>query len=153
MTRNQKTSLCAIVLFVVLISACAQRQPRFCEPCEQAARFGVNYRQALAQAEKGNARALSVLFRVADKLDGAGAETYCGDLERLLKMYGDAKFAALLSKEADNVRGNVLSSLDFAFDVYEHHERWSKKFPATFHAGTHKFHYRPWPETQAKRRG
>jgi hypothetical protein len=91
----------------------------------------------LAEAERGNVQALSVLFRVADKLDGLGAEVYCGDLERLLEHYGDAGFAGSLSKEQKKIRERVVDSLDFAFEVHRNHENWSRKFPKTYRLGSH----------------
>ena len=143
-----------IVLLLVglFLCGCAGAKNEFCEPCEQAARAGVDYRKTLAEAQARNERGLSGLFRVADKLDGAGSEIYSSDIRQLLESYGDTAFSTRLSKETKKVREAVVDSLDFAFEVYAHHTKWSHIFPETYRLGSHdrekraRAYYRRHPE-------
>ena len=129
-----------VAVTTLVISVNIFGKSEFCEPCEQAARAGVNYHEALARAKKRNKEALAVLFRVGLQLDGAASEVYCSDLKHLLDSYGDAEFAHCLGKEPVNVRERILGSLDFAYRAFddERNDKWSEEFPSTYRSGSHK---------------
>ena len=106
-------------------------------PARQAAQAGVDYAEAYRQAKSGDSKALSVLFKVTDKLDGAGAEEHSGNLQGLLKINGDTAFAAVLAAESKKVREAVIDALDFGFIVIQRQQNWSKSFPSTYRLGLH----------------
>ena len=107
--------------------------------CEQAARVGIDYRHAYKRAYAGHEDGLATMFRVTPALDGGGAEGHSHDLQKLLTMYGDARFAALLQRESTAVRQSVIDSLDFAFELYVRRSDWSALFPATHAVAPHPF--------------
>jgi hypothetical protein len=107
---------------------------------EQAARVGIDYRHASKRAYAGHEEGLTTMFRVTPALDGGGAEGHSHDLQKLLTMYGDAWFAALLHRESIAVRQSVIDSLDFAFELYAVVQiglRSSRRLMLSLHIGWH----------------
>jgi hypothetical protein len=99
---------------------------------------GIDYGRVLHRARAGDEHSLSILFRVTDKVDGLGSELHCGYLQDLLRLYGDARFAAVLGKETKPVRESVIDSLDFAFAVFSKRLNWSVEFQSTYKLGSHR---------------
>jgi hypothetical protein len=58
-------------------------------------------------------------------------------MRKLLAMYGDSRFAALLRQERAAVRQSVIDSIDFAFEVYERHPDWSSLYVQTYAIAPH----------------
>jgi hypothetical protein len=115
--------------------ACASRWDEI--QLEQAAAVGIDYRRAYKRAYAGREDGLMTMFRVTPALDGGGAEAHSADMRKLLAMYGDARFAALLRQQSAAVRQSVVDSIDFAFEVYERHPDWSSLYPQTYATAPH----------------
>jgi hypothetical protein len=110
---------------------------------EQAARVGIDYRHAYKRAYAGGEDGLATMFRVTPALDGGGAEGHSHDLQKLLTVYGDARFAALLRRQSAAVCQSVIDSLDFAFELYVRRPDWSAPFPVTYRIAPHRFAHVP----------
>ena len=104
---------------------------------EQAARVGIDYRRAYKRAYAGHEDGLTTMFRVTQALDGGGAEGHSDDLQKLLTIFGDARFHLVLRRETPKVRRSVIDSLDFAFLVYVRQPNWSSRFPQTYAIAPH----------------
>jgi hypothetical protein len=90
---------------------------------------------------------LTTMFRVTPALDGGGSEGHSYDLQKLLTMYGDARFRSVLRRESPKVRQSVIDSLDFAFLVYVRQPNWSSQFPQTYAIAPHPVLRLPRPGT------
>jgi hypothetical protein len=134
-----------LAAFGIALTACASRWDEIQR--EQAARVGVDYRRAYQLAYAGHEDGLITMFRVTPALDGAVAEVHSGDLQKLLTIYGDARFRSVLRRESPKVRQSVIDSLDFAFLVYVRQPNWSAQFPQTYAIAPHPVLRLPRPGT------
>jgi hypothetical protein len=97
---------------------------------------GVDYRKLLRGAVAYDRDSLVGLFRyTADgKLMGEGGETNSEILHNLLEHWGDARFAAVLSRQPKRVRTAVIAELDYSWT----HPGWkSTEFPRTYRLAKH----------------
>jgi hypothetical protein len=96
----------ALASFPLLVSGAPQER----DPCDAPPRlmrqFGTSYKQALHDAYAQKQRALAVLFQLStsSELDGLWAECYASDMRKLLAVWGDESFAAVLHKQSPSVR-------------------------------------------------
>jgi hypothetical protein len=139
----QRTVL--LVTFSFAVAACASGWDEI--QLQQAATAGVDYGRAYKRAYAGHEDGLATMFRVTSALDGGGAEAHSGDLQKLLTMYGDARFRSVLRRESPKVRQSVIDSLDFAFLVYVRQPNWSAQFPQTYAIAPHPVLRLPRPKT------
>jgi hypothetical protein len=119
----------------VALSGCANSLYEY--EARQASAVGVDYPRAARGARRGNDAALITLFRVTPSLDGLGAEQHSGELQDLLRQYGDSHFAKLLRSQDPKIRQSVIDSLDFAFLVVTRDRHWYNSFPVTYSLGPH----------------
>lgn len=93
---------------------------------------GIDYPAMVAHARRGDAAALSILFRHTPHTDGSAADSHCVVLHQLLEMLGDRTFSNTLRREPALLRTKVIEALDFDFGA-----PWQKKFPLTYALGSH----------------
>jgi len=97
---------------------------------------GVDYRKLLRGAVAFDRHSLVGLFRYTayGKLMGEGAETNSEILHDLLEHWGDAAFAAVLSRQPGRVRTAVIAELDYSWT----HPGWKPtEFPRTYRLAEH----------------
>jgi hypothetical protein len=97
---------------------------------------GVDYRKLLRGAVAYDRDSLVGLFRYTayGKLMGEGAETNSEILHDLLEHWGDARFAAVLSRQPKRVRAAVMAELDYSWT----HPGWKPtEFPRTYRLVEH----------------
>ena len=97
---------------------------------------GVNYRKLLRGAVAYDRDSLVGLFRytATGKLMGEGGETNSEILHCLLEHWGDARFAAVLSRQPKRVRTAVIADLDYSWT----HPGWKPtEFPRTHRLAEH----------------
>jgi len=119
------------VIGFVTLSGCADSLYEY--EARQASAVGVDYPRAARGARRGDEAALITLFRVTRSLDGL----HSGELQDLLRQYGDSHFAKLLSSQDYKIRQSVIDSLDFAFLVVTRDRHWYHSFPVTYSLGPH----------------
>src|SRR6266545_3184078 len=119
LSRRAAGATTAVVLILwssAQAATCSRRVDEFglfdTEP--QARDAGVDYLVALAGALWNDTRALSQLFRVTRKLDGAGSQSHSDVLLAVLECWGDEPFAARLAREAPHVQQAVREKLLYA---------------------------------------
>jgi hypothetical protein len=121
----------AISFSLLLSVAAADRDP--CEAAPSLMRqFGITYKEALREAYAHKERGLVVLFRVSTspELDGLWAECYASDVRKLLDVWGDKQFAAVLRKRSPHVQkavSQILREIAFA--------ELSNRYPESFSVG------------------
>jgi hypothetical protein len=118
----------SLPLFPSVGSAAAARDP--CEaPPASMRQFGISYKDTLRQAYAHKERGLVVLFRlsISPELDGMWAECYASDIRKLLDVWGDKQFAAVLRKQPSRVQKAVSQTLrEIAF------AELSNRYPESF---------------------
>ena len=93
---------------------------------------GVDYPAVAARADRGDAQALSALFRLTPYTDASGAELHCTVLRLLLQHLGDRRFSLVLRQKRRDIRNHVTKAIDFDFG-----RPWQKSFPLTYALGSH----------------
>ncbi len=102
--------------------------------CPQAEKFdGYDYRKGLAEAFRTRA-GLSRFFAYTGRssIMGAGGDAQACTLHALLMHWGDARYAAVLSKQAPDVRARVVGLLDYAGI-----QRFEPRYPKTHALAVH----------------
>jgi hypothetical protein len=102
----------------------------------QAASSGVDYRQLLRGATAKDSASLAGIFRfsVEGGVMGEGAESHCEILYELLRLWGDAAYARVLSRQSPDVRAKVIADLDYQWA----HPGWqATEFPITYRLAQH----------------
>ncbi len=92
---------------VATLCVAASQSHDFCgAPPRLVHQFGLTFRQALDQAYARKERGLATLFRMSTspQLDGEWAECYATEMQKLLDVWGDKRFAAVLRKQSSSVR-------------------------------------------------
>lgn len=79
----------------------------------QARLYGIGYRPILKRAINLDKDALVSLFPI--QFLGEAAEIQCTTLQELMKLWGDDKFAEILTSQPENVRDLVVSSIDYSW--------------------------------------
>jgi hypothetical protein len=99
----------------------------------QAALSGVDYRQLLRGATAKDPASLAAIFRFCGVM-GEGAESHSEILYQLLRLWGDADYALVLSKQSPEVRSSVIANLDNQWG----YSGWPPtEFPITYRLGKH----------------
>jgi hypothetical protein len=98
----------------------------------QAKDRGIDYPAVAARADRGDAQALSTLFRLTPYTDASGAESHSTVLRLLLQHLGDRRFSLALRRERSDIRNHVTKAIDFDFS-----RPWQKSFPLTYALGSH----------------
>jgi hypothetical protein len=93
---------------------------------EQTSRAGINYGVAYEGARRGEAPALTELFRASYYVDGVGADQHSQVLWDILRAWGDSSFAAVLSGQPDSLRIRIRCYLDYAACAL-----WASDYPRT----------------------
>ena len=95
---------------------------------------GVDYRKLLRGAVAYDRASLRALFRYTanGKLMGEGADTNCEILHHLLEIWGDSRFAAVLSQEPARVRVAVIAAVDYDYPHWR-----PTAYPKTYRLATH----------------
>ena len=98
----------------------------------QAKVAGVDYRESVERARRGETAALATLFRVTSHMDGSGMTSHCSVLRLLMESLGDQRFSRVLARQSSKVRNGVIHALDFDFG-----HPWQRHFPLTYSLGLH----------------
>ena len=95
---------------------------------------GVDYRKLLQGAVAYDRASLRDLFRYTanGKLMGEGADTNCEILHHLLEIWGDSRFATVLSQEPARVRVAVIAAVDYDYPHWR-----PTAYPKTYRLATH----------------
>src|SRR5215471_3640316 len=81
----------------------------------QAKDRGIDYPAIATRADRGDAEAVSTLFRLTPYTDASGAESHCTVLRLLLQHLGDRRFSLALRQERSDIRNHVTRAIDFDF--------------------------------------
>lgn len=102
--------------------------------CPQAMEFDdYDYREGLSEAFRSRA-GLSRFFAYTGRssIMGAGGDAQACTLHALLMHWGDARYAVVLSKHSPDVRGRVISLLDYA-GIHRFEPRYPKTHALAVH--------------------
>ena len=105
---------------------------RWPELVAQAKDRAIDYPAVAARADRGDAQALSTIFRLTPHTDASGAESHCTVLRLLLQHLGDKRFSRVLRRQPRDIRSHVTKAIDFDFG-----RTWQKSFPLTYALGSH----------------
>lgn len=103
------------------------------DPCEAPPavirQFGISYKEAVREAYAQSERGLIVLFKLSRSPDlrGMWVNCYATDIRKLLDVWGDKAFAAVLRKQSSDVRKAVRDVLHEISSTED-----AKRYPESF---------------------